>query len=462
MKLLNSLSRQVEELTPIDGERYRFYCCGPTVYAPAHIGNFRTFVIQDVFRRTLEVAGLKPYHVRNITDVDDKTIRDSQAEGSSLADFTKKWTARFHADCAALNMLPPHDEPSAVEHIPEQVAMIETLIEKGHAYADETGSVYFKVDSFDDYGELSRLKEREIRLGAASTDDETDADTVADFVLWKAWKDGDGPNKWASPWGDGRPGWHLECSAMIHKYLGTDFDLHSGGIDLQFPHHENEIAQSVCCHGGGFAKHWFHTTHLMVDGGKMSKSLNNFFTVADIEAAGFHALELRYALIAAYYRQPLNFVSDNNFASLSSARGALGKIAKLKDRLNIGPDDWTRLKEKGWQIPTGVNSEQLAGAWQSLSNDLNVPRALGFLFSANPTTVDKDLLMSILYALGLEADLPEAESVDVPDEITALADQRLAARAEKDWTRSDELRDQIAAAGWQIKDGADGYELTPL
>jgi|GEM_PF-2412893 len=244
---------------------------------------------------------------------------------------------------------------------------------------------------------------------------------------------------------------------MIHKYLGTDFDLHSGGIDLQFPHHENEIAQSVCCHGGGFAKHWFHTTHLVVDGGKMSKSLQNFFTVADIEEAGYHALELRYALIAAHYRQPLNFVSDNNFASLSAARGALGKIAKLKAAFGIdGPRDLVD--------PSVVAASAYGAAWAALSDDLNVPKAMGELFSAEPTGSDADAdgFYAVLYSLGLEADLPEAEAVDVPAEITELAEQRLAARAAKDWAASDELRDKIAAAGWQIKDAADGYELTPL
>lgn len=449
MKLYNSMSRQIEELQPLDGKQFRYYCCGPTVYNYAHIGNFRTFVIQDVFRRSLEVAGFNPFYVRNITDVDDKTIRDSTAEGIPLSEFTAKWTARFHEDCEALNMLPPHVEPGAVEHIPEQIAMIEILVEKGHAYEKE-GSVYFKVDSYDDYGKLSRLKEREIRLGAASDADETDDDLVADFVLWKAYKPEDGPNKWDSPWGEGRPGWHIECSAMSHRYLGIDFDLHGGGEDLLFPHHENEIAQSICCYGGSFANHWFHSAHLLVDGKKMAKSLNNFFTVADIEGFGYHPLELRAALIAAHYRQQLNFVAKDN-ASLETARGVVAKIAKLKAK--VGLADGGKL--------VALAGTPLESAWQALADDLNVPKATGLLFSAELGPDDADALYTFLYALGLEVNLPEPEAVDVPPEVFALAEKRQAARAAKDWARSDELRDELAAAGWTIKDGPDGFELSP-
>ncbi|MDA7914582.1 cysteine--tRNA ligase, partial [Akkermansiaceae bacterium] len=267
----------------MDGKVFRFYCCGPTVYGPAHIGNFRTFVIQDVMRRVLELGGMKTKHVRNITDVDDKTIRDSVSAGMQLADFTAQWRDRFHADCVALNCLKPHIEPSAVEHIPEQVAMIEELLEKGHAYASEDGSVYFRITSFSEYGKLSRLDQRELDLGKTQNEransDEYEKDNIADFVLWKSRRDEDGDNYWSSPWGEGRPGWHLECSAMILKYLGRTFDLHSGGEDLVFPHHENELAQSKCSCGGEFARHWFHSTHLLVNGKKMSKSSGTLYTL---------------------------------------------------------------------------------------------------------------------------------------------------------------------------------------
>ena len=276
LHLYDTRTRTAQAISPMDGKTLRFYCCGPTVYGPAHIGNFRTFVMQDVFRRVLELGGGPTTHIRNLTDVDDKTIRDSQKAGVSLAEFTAGWADLFHRDCAALNCLPPHAEPSAVGHIPEQIRMVQTLVEKGHAYVSEDGSVYFRISSFPEYGRLSHLDERELDLGKTantrSNADEYEKDSVADFVLWKSRRPEDGDNFWTSPWGEGRPGWHLECSAMIHKYFGNDFDLHSGGVDLVFPHHENEVAQSRCACGGGFARLWFHITHLLVDGGKMPKS----------------------------------------------------------------------------------------------------------------------------------------------------------------------------------------------
>lgn len=233
MILQDTLTRSQKEIRPIDGQTYRFYCCGPTVYGPAHIGNFRTFVLQDVFRRTLETGGTRTLHVRNLTDVDDKTIRGSQAAGKTLKAFTDPWRDKFHADCEALACLPPHIEPSAVEHIPQQIAMIETLITKGHAYASDDGSVYFKISSFPNYGKLSHLDERELDLGKTqntrANSDEYEKDSISDFVLWKARREEDGENFWESPWGQGRPGWHLECSAMIAEYLGDSFDMHSGG-----------------------------------------------------------------------------------------------------------------------------------------------------------------------------------------------------------------------------------------
>ena len=336
MKLYDTMSRHVRELQPRDGDTFRFYCCGPTVYGPAHIGNFRTFVLQDVFRRTLESAGMKTQHVRNLTDVDDKTIRDSQADGKTLKEFTDHWRDRFHADCEKLNTLPPHTEPSAVEHIPHQISMIEDLMEKGHAYSSEDGSVYYKVTSFNGYGRLSKLDQRELREGAsgAVSDDEYEKDSVADFALWKGRRDEDGANHWPSPWGEGRPGWHLECSAMCREYLGDTFDLHSGGVDLIFPHHENEIAQSEACTGHHMADHWFHLTHLLVDGGKMSKSVGNFYTLDQLETAGFTANELRYVLISAHYRQPLEFRGQRqgrrrNLSRPAGSQTSAGKNCKI-------------------------------------------------------------------------------------------------------------------------------------
>ncbi len=462
MRLFDTLTRTERELTPIDGSTFRFYCCGPTVYGPAHIGNFRTFVLQDVFRRTLETGGIRTLHVRNITDVDDKTIRDSQKAGKSLTEFTTGWTEKFHADCEALACLPPHIEPGAVEHIPQQIAMIEKLVEKGHAYASEDGSVYFKIASFPGYGKLSHLDTRELDLGktqnARANSDEYEKDSLSDFVLWKSRKPEDGENFWPSPWGEGRPGWHLECSAMIHEYLGDTFDLHSGGVDLVFPHHENEIAQSLCACGGHFATHWFHITHLLVDGGKMSKSLGNLYTIEDLAAKGVTAMEVRYVLIGAHYRKQLNFTLE----SLSGAREALHKLAKGA----------RHLAEKIGDTPVTLDSVGFGpfeNAWNSLQHDLNTPGALGGIFtglkeSSSLTGIEAAKALAglnrILRALGITLpEIAEAETSDVPEAIHTLAEERWAFRSAKNWAKSDELRDLLAEQGWLVKDGKDGYTL---
>jgi len=461
MRLYDTLTRSERALAPIDGSTFRFYCCGPTVYGPAHIGNFRTFVLQDVFRRTLETGGTRTFHVRNITDVDDKTIRDSQKAGQSLADFTRGWTEKFHADCDALGCQLPHVEPSAIEHIPQQIAMITDLVEKGHAYASDDGSVYFKIASFPGYGKLSRLDERELELGktqnARANSDEYEKDSISDFVLWKSRRPEDGENFWESPWGLGRPGWHLECSAMIKEYLGDTFDLHSGGVDLVFPHHENEIAQSTCACGGHFAAHWFHITHLLVDGGKMSKSLGNLYTLEDLSAKGFTAMEVRYVLIGAHYRKPLNFTLD----SLSAAREALAKLAKGARSLAKRSPAEARFDS--------VDFGPFQSAWDTLNDDLNTPGALGGLFtglkessalSGEAAARALAAFNRVLRALGLT--LPEEqEIVEAPGHILALADERWQARLGRNWVKSDLLRDQLLEEGWVVKDGKDGYELSP-
>ena len=460
MRLYDTLTRTTRELNPLDGQRFRFYCCGPTVYGPAHIGNFRTFVLQDVMRRALETGGMPTLHVRNITDVDDKTIRDSQAAGTSLRAFTQQWLDQFHADCEALGCLPPEIEPSAVEHIPQQIEMIERLVEKGHAYRADDGSVYFKIDSFPGYGRLSHLDERELSLGKTQASranaDEYDKDSLADFVLWKARRPEDGENYWESPWGEGRPGWHLECSAMIREYLGESFDLHSGGVDLVFPHHENEIAQSQCACGGEFAAHWFHITHLLVDGGKMSKSLGNLYTLGDLAQRGFSAMEVRYVLIGAHYRKPLNFTLD----SLTAAREALAKLARGANEL---------AKKAEGRIISEVPFGPFQDAWDALNDDLNTPAALGGLFTglrASAALEDDEAAAAlaamnrILRALGIK--LPEERMVDIPDEIRKLADERWKARSARDWETSDALRDRLAELGWAVKDSPEKYELKPL
>tara|TARA_B100001971_G_scaffold210140_1_gene235013 strand:+ start:8042 stop:9493 length:1452 start_codon:yes stop_codon:yes gene_type:complete len=474
VELYDTLSRSVQKLAPASGDTLRFYCCGPTVYGPAHIGNFRTFLIQDTLRRVLEVDGTPVKHVRNITDLDDKTIRRSQEEGKSLVEFTAHWTDKFHADCDALNMLPPSIEPSAVAHIPQQIALVEKLIEKGHAYATDDGSVYFRVGSFEDYGRLSRLKQRELKTqnensaGELNDADEYDRESVTDFALWKSRKPEDGANYWTSPWGEGRPGWHLECSAMVDSaFDGETIDLHGGGIDLCFPHHENEIAQSECAHGHDFCSHWFHSAHLMVEGAKMSKSLGNLYTLDDLRERGFSPMIVRYTLIAGSYRQQLNFTFDGLHASQSAltrlerfAEALLAKTGESSDSFNKNyvstdaPEDFGRLSK----------------AWDALRKNLNTAACLGAIFGvigSNPAaSLDAEgaramlrAFGSLLYALGLELFTVEAKQVDAPEEIVALAQERWEAKQAKDWGKADELRDALLAQGWVVKDSKDGFEL---
>ncbi len=474
MRLFETLSREIKELIPSEGDVYRYYCCGPTVYGPAHIGNFRTFVLQDVFRRVLELSGVKTRHVRNVTDVDDKTIRDSQKAGKKLSEFTCYWTEKFHQDCRELNLLEPHVEQSAVGTIPEQIALIEKLVEKRHAYQGADGSVYFDVSSFSGYGRLSHLDKRELKLGggqSANDSDEYEKESLADFALWKARKPEDGENYWDSPWGEGRPGWHIECSAMCIHHLGESFDLHSGGVDLIFPHHENEIAQAEAATGKTFAQHWFHIEHLMVDGGKMSKSLGNLYTIEDLKAKGHTAGEVRYVLASGFYRQQLNFTLD----TLNAAKQALGRLAKVDRQLAgiLGETDAPTYA--GVLEMAGSKLEVFPKAFSALLEDLNTPAALGQLFG-QLKEIERKLaggeigsdeagkvrmeLHFILNAFGIL--LPEETAVEVPAEIMELAEKRWLARKSKDWAASDSLRDQLKEAGWQIKDRPDGYDVVPL
>jgi len=468
-RIYDTLTRSLVPLTPSDGKVFRFYCCGPTVYGPAHIGNFRTFIVQDILRRVIEAHGIPTRHVRNVTDVDDKTIRQSQEQKQSLQAFTRHWLDLFHADCEALNLLPPHEEPSAVEHIPLQIEMIERLVQKGHAYAADDGSVYFRVNSFPSYGKLSRLFEREIttqQCGCGAHDaDEYDRESASDFALWKAHKPEDGDNAWPSPWGPGRPGWHIECSAMSLKYLGPTFDLHGGGVDLVFPHHENEIAQSEASADAPFTRMWFHSAHLMVESQKMSKSLGNLYTLDDARARGFSPMEVRYVLASGHYRQPLNFSWD----SLRAARSALHKLATFDAHLaqTAGAGDTSATDEWGLFEP----------AIRALSDNLNTPEALGKLFKAvkeiegrlhrnewkqEDARQARNQFHRLLNTLGLRLEQPAAPEGDpgAPHDVKALAEERWQAKQARDWAKADTLRKQLTEMGWVIRDAKDSYEIT--
>jgi len=464
LRLYDTLTREILPIIPMDGKTVRFYCCGPTVYGPAHIGNFRTFVVQDIFRRVVEADGTATCHVRNITDVDDKTIRLSRQEGRSLREFTDIWKEKFHQDCAALNLLPPHIEPSAVAHIPDQIRLIERLIAHGNAYCAEDGSVYFRVASFPGYGKLSRVQEREITTTTVEREqaDEYDRDSPVDFALWKARREEDGDNFWESPWGPGRPGWHIECSAMSMKYLGPSFDLHSGGVDLIFPHHENEIAQSEAATGQTFVRHWFHIAHLMVEGAKMSKSLGNLYTLDDIRARNYTPEELRYVFLSAHYRQTLNFTWE----SLGAARKALARLRDFQ----------TRIGRQAPGLPSQENDFHVfRPVLEALQTDLNTAEALGRLFSIIKTlhaSLEAGTLQPadiaairrgfarVMHTFGFLLTAPP--SSQAPEHVHRLAEERWQAKLKRDWALADTLRQQIAAAGWSVRDSDTHYELFPI
>jgi len=463
IKLFDSLTREIRELRQPDPHNpkdvFSFYNCGPTVYAPAHIGNFRTFVVNDVLRRLLELeyGPNKVRYVRNLTDVDDKTIKRARDEGRPLAEVTKQWTDKFHADCAALNCLPMSEksEPTATGYIREQVDMIDVLMKKGNAYRAPDGSVYFKVSSFPNYGSLSRVKERELKTGSALAADADEKEDLSDFALWKAHKADDGDNAWDSPWGRGRPGWHIECSAMSKALLGDTIDLHTGGVDLLFPHHENEIAQSECCNDTKFSRHWYHSEHLLVDGKKMSKSLGNLYTLDDLTAKGISPMALRYALLMGHPRKQLNFTLD----SLHAAESALNTLRHFRDSFHT-------------TVPrNAINTALFAPVFSALHDDLNIPAALGAIFTIvnrNDSGTDLEQFDRILFILGIKLEQPkkkpaiEIEFGEVPKEIQELFEKRNQAKSEKNYQLADQLRKTLEGKHYQIVDTKIGPQLLKI
>ncbi|MGA3007199.1 MAG: cysteine--tRNA ligase [Opitutaceae bacterium] len=484
IKLFDSLTREIRELRQPDPTNpqdvFSFYNCGPTVYAPAHIGNFRTFIVNDVLRRLLELefGKNKVKHVRNLTDVDDKTIKRARDEGRSLAEVTKQWTDKFHADCDALNCLRPHVEPTATGHIREQVDMIDTLMRKGNAYRAPDGSVYFKVSSFANYGALSRVKERELKTGSAFAADADEKEDLSDFALWKAHKADDGENAWDSPWGRGRPGWHIECSAMSKKHLGDTIDLHTGGVDLLFPHHENEIAQSECCNGQTFSRHWYHSEHLLVDGKKMSKSLGNLYTLDELAEKGFSPMAVRYALLLmGHPRKQLNFTIE----SLHIAQKALERIYAAMDHIGkrSGLSDGTFVQLTPATIGDLRRSSVFYPCWLALCDDLNTPSTLGEFFvgiyAFEKDAIPKDRLrfelscaLTILNALGIKLEQPkkkpavEIEFGNAPKEIQELFKKRNQAKSDKNYQLADQLRKELEENHYQIVDTKIGPQLLKI
>jgi cysteinyl-tRNA synthetase len=468
-KLFNTLTRSLQEFVPLDpvGKKAGIYCCGPTVYDFAHIGNWRTFVFGDLVRRFLEFKGFDVQQVMNITDIDDKIIKRVRENKTSLRDFTSKFETAFFDDLKTLNCRPPHQTPRATEHIAEIISIIEKLTARGIAYKAPDGSVYFSIEKYraggHQYGQLVKLNFDEMRAGERVRSDEYEKEAVADFALWKARVPEDGDVFWPSPWGEGRPGWHIECSAMSMKLLGPSFDLHLGGEDLMFPHHEDEIAQSegaeVQPKGQRFVKYWLHGAHLQVEGKKMSKSLGNFFTLRDLLTKGFTGREIRFLLLQARYRETFNFT----LGGLDSARASLMRIdeclAKLRDIAGTakGPAE------------TGVVERFSA----LLDDDLNISGAWGIIFNWVGDT-NKRLAENKVDATSAASALATWEEFDsvlgvgaaaeqeIPAELTALLEARQAARKAKDFKRADAIRDELKAKGWTIEDTPRGPKLKKL
>ena len=465
LKLFNTLTRSVQEFAPLDpaGKKVGMYCCGPTVYDFAHIGNWRTFIFADLVRRTLEFSGFHVQHVMNITDVEDKIIKRVREKKTTLREFTGKFEAAFLDDLKTLGCREPHLKPRATEYIAEIIALIEKLIARGIAYKASDGSVYFSITKYQGcgchYGQLLKLNLDEMRAGERVASDEYEKESVADFALWKTRVPDDGDVFWPSPFGEGRPGWHIECSAMSIKALGETFDLHLGGEDLKFPHHEDEIAQSEGATGKPFVKFWLHGAHLLVEGKKMSKSLGNFFTLRDLVAKGFIGREVRYLLLTAHYRETFNFTLDG----LSGAKSALARIDECV----------SKLREIAGNITAAPEAKLVEPFSLALADDLNISAAWGEVFKW-VTETNKRMADNSLSASTAAANLAAWEKVDlvlgvgtkgeaeVPAEILALAEARTTAKQAKDFKRADEIRAALKIKGWIIEDLPKGFKLKKI
>jgi cysteinyl-tRNA synthetase len=469
VKFYNTLSRSLEEFVPLDpaGKFVGMYCCGPTIHDFAHIGNFRTFVFTDLLRRFLAFRGYDVKHVMNITDVEDKIIKRVREAKTTLREYTGKYEAAFLEDLQTLSCQPPTVMPRATEFIAQIVELIGKLIARGIAYQAADGSVYFSIDKYRGcgckYGQLVNLNFDGMRVGERVASDEYEKESLADFALWKARVPDDGDVFWDSPWGQGRPGWHIECSAMSMDVLGASFDIHAGGEDLMFPHHEDEIAQSegagVQAPGQKFVKYWLHGSHLLVEGRKMSKSLGNFFTLRDLLGKGFNGREIRYLMVSAHYREQFNFTLEG----LSGAKTALARIDECL----------LKLRELAGQSAAEGESSLIKGFTEALDEDLNVAAAWGAVFEWVRET-NRKLAANELTATQAATELKAWETIDqvlgigakaadeVPAELLALLEERQAARKAKDFKRSDAIRDELKAKGWVIEDTPKGPRLKKL
>jgi cysteinyl-tRNA synthetase len=458
LQFYNTLKREKEIFHPIEEGKVGLYTCGPTVYDYAHIGNFRTFMFEDLLKRWLLHLGFDVNHVMNITDVDDKTIKKSQAEGVDLFEITERYTDFFMKDLDWLKIIPADIFPKATDSIPKIIRMIKILLDKGFAYREDDGSVYFNIRSFPDYGLLTKINMVNQQSASRVSDDEYDKDAPQDFALWKGWKEEDGDVVWDAPWGSGRPGWHIECSAMSSETLGDHFDIHCGGVDNMFPHHENEIAQSQCATDEPFVNVWLHSEFLLVDGGKMSKSLGNFYRISDLKEMGFTPECIRYQLLAGHYRSKITFSADKKHEGDKIVQ----KITDLKSRLK---------KRNSAMFADGSYPEEYSEFKERMNDDLNAPRSFAVFFDwmkiinskLDQNNISEQELgqgwefiqaFDKIFGLIKSDQLPE-----IPIEITHLANQRDKARKMRDWAEADSLRQILKSKGWIVEDTPNGQQI---
>ncbi|MFH1695555.1 MAG: cysteine--tRNA ligase [Candidatus Micrarchaeota archaeon] len=456
IKFYNSLSKKKEVFKSIKKNEVKMYTCGPTVYDFAHIGNFRAYIFEDLLRRYLKFSGFKVVQVMNLTDVDDKTIKGAIKEGIPLEKFTDKFKKAFFDDIKSLNIEKAEFYPEATKTIPEMVALIKKLLKKGLAYRGEDNCIYFSIKKFKNYGKLSGFKICELKDGARVCHDEYEKENARDFALWKAYSEEDGNVFWETELGKGRPGWHIECSAMSMKFLGESFDLHTGGIDNKFPHHENEIAQSEGATGKKFVNYWLHCSHLIVDGQKMSKSLGNFFTLRDLFKKGHSPTAIRFLLLSTHYRSELNFTEKN----LTEAKSKVDRLNELISKLNEIKTD------KGNSVDSLL--KKIKNNFQkALDDDLNISLALTFLFDFVRETnklIDESKLsekeaikvLSFLKEINFVLGVMNFEEEKLDNELMKLIDEREKARKERNWIKADEIRDKLKLKGIELNDTKDG------
>jgi cysteinyl-tRNA synthetase len=456
LKLFNTLTRQKEDFVSIEPGKVRVYTCGSTVYDYAHIGNFRAFMVADLLRRYLKYKGYQVIQVLNLTDVDDKTIKRSQEKRISLQEFTKKYKEALFQDIRSLNIESVEVYPEATTHIGDMVNLVKKLLEKGYAY-QVGNSTYFKISSFPSYGKLSKMKMEDLKAGARVKQDQYEKEEIADFVLWKGWDEKDGEVYWETEIGKGRPGWHIECSAMSMKYLGKHFDIHLGGVDLVFPHHENEIAQSEAASGEKFVNYWIHNEMLMVEGKKMSKSFGNYYTLRDLVEKRYNPVAIRYLLLATHYRQQLNFT----FEGLEGAKNALQRLHDFMDRLkNIK-------SQKSHPEVAEILQEAQNCFEQELDDDLNVSGALGKIFDlvkevnrfideGDFSTQDAENTLALIQRFDSVLGILKREEIRLDEKVAELIRQRNQARKEKKWQDADRIRKEIENLGIILEDTPEG------